>query len=134
MTREELHGLSQKGLRLSRYLPQGGPRRSFTIEEVREILRISRATVYALINTNVLHVFKIGRLTRVTGESLDALMAGEREEVSVESLDPLLFDEAQAAQPSEPLTPRPRKRRATPVRRRYSSLRPPSSDLVEDRS
>jgi excisionase family DNA binding protein len=51
-------------------------RRAYSVDETREILRCSRQKVYDLIAESRLQAFKIGRLTRITRESIDALMAG----------------------------------------------------------
>jgi excisionase family DNA binding protein len=49
----------------------------FTVAEVQVFLNCSRSTVYALIQSGELKVYKIGRATRITRESLGILRNGE---------------------------------------------------------
>lgn len=47
------------------------------VEEAAAALSVSRGTVYNLINRDLLKVVKIGRSTRITTESIRALVAGQ---------------------------------------------------------
>jgi excisionase family DNA binding protein len=47
----------------------------FTVDEVATILRVSRMTVYRLINTNELTHLRIGRSFRIPAAALDEFIA-----------------------------------------------------------
>ena len=54
--------------------------KTLSINEVAEILRVSRPTVYALIRQRKLRSFKVGRCRRVTFKALqDCISAEERQ-------------------------------------------------------
>jgi excisionase family DNA binding protein len=55
-------------------------RGAYSVNEVRQILKISRQTVYDLIEAGRLKSFKIGRLRRITRASVDAMLAAADEE------------------------------------------------------
>lgn len=42
-----------------------------TVDEVRDLLRISRTTIYKLINAKMIAVTRIGRNIRITKEALE---------------------------------------------------------------
>lgn len=47
----------------------------YKVEEVARLLSASKPTIYKLINTGKLHFYKVGRGTRITRESVEALRA-----------------------------------------------------------
>ncbi len=55
-------------------LPAGRDARLLTVDQVAEVLQISRWTVYRLIWANELHSVQIGRCRRVPREVLDAYL------------------------------------------------------------
>ena len=50
----------------------------FTVQATCEYLAISKPTFYKLVGDSVLQVYKVGRGTRVTRESIEALRNGRR--------------------------------------------------------
>jgi len=52
----------------------------YTLEEVVEILRVSRRTIYNYIKTEQLKAIKVGREWRVTQKALDAFLETGTEE------------------------------------------------------
>jgi excisionase family DNA binding protein len=48
--------------------------RLLTVKDVAEHLQVSKRTVHRLIDTGELHVIRIGRSVRVSGEAMNALL------------------------------------------------------------
>ena len=56
-------------------------KRSYSLKEIREILGISRGTVYVLLRRNLFHYVRIGNRIRVSKKSFDEWFEGvEKEE------------------------------------------------------
>ena len=60
--------------------------KSLSAQDVAEILRISKSTVYDLIRRGEIHSYNIGRKVRFTQEDVDAYIARSRHERSVRSV------------------------------------------------
>ena len=60
--------------------------KSLSAQDVAEILRISKSTVYDLIRRGEIHSYNIGRKVRFTQEDVDAYIARSRRERSVRSV------------------------------------------------
>ena len=54
--------------------------RTYTIEQVAEILQVNERVVYNLVHTGELRAIRVGRQFRIPQEVLDAFMRGERPE------------------------------------------------------
>lgn len=48
----------------------------YTVDTLSILLSVSRPTIYKMINTQKLHIYKVGRCTRITAESVEKLRAG----------------------------------------------------------
>ncbi len=48
----------------------------YTVDTAASRLSVSRPTIYKMINTHKLHIYKVGRCTRITAESVEKLRAG----------------------------------------------------------
>ena len=59
------------------------PSKSLSTQEVADILRVSKSTVYDLIRKGEIHSFKIGRKVRFTQEDVDAYIARSKHEQAV---------------------------------------------------
>ena len=60
--------------------------KSLSAQDVAEILRVSKSTVYDLIRKGEIHSYNIGRKVRFTQEDVDAYIARSRHERSVRSV------------------------------------------------
>lgn len=60
--------------------------KSLSAQDVAEILRVSKSTVYDLIRRGEIHSYNIGRKVRFTQEDVDAYIARSRHERSVRSV------------------------------------------------
>lgn len=49
----------------------------YTLEEVADILKISRRTLYTYVKTGKLHAVKIGKHWRVSHDVMEAFISGE---------------------------------------------------------
>lgn len=63
--------------------------KSLSTQEVADILRVSKSTVYDLIRKGEIHSFKIGRKVRFTQEDVDAYIARSRHEHTVRPVQKL---------------------------------------------
>ena len=53
-------------------------KRTYTVNEIKEILGISRATAYELIKKDLFHSVKLGSCVRVTKRSFDKWLDGKK--------------------------------------------------------
>ncbi|BBW95329.1 substrate-binding domain-containing protein [Geobacillus icigianus] len=56
--------------------------RSYTIEEIASLLKVSKLTVYDLVKKGKLPAFRVGRQMRVTADDLERYIAGQKGEVA----------------------------------------------------
>jgi excisionase family DNA binding protein len=54
--------------------------KTYTVDEVADILKVHTRTIYRMLERGEMRGFKVGTAWRVSQESLDAFMRGERPE------------------------------------------------------
>ena len=71
-----------------------GKKRTYTVAEIREILGISRPAAYNLVKKNNFHSVRIGNQIRISKESFDQWLEGNRSQVGTDSLcrEPLVME------------------------------------------
>lgn len=56
-------------------------KRTYTVDEIQDILDISRTTAYSLVKRNLFHSVRIGGHIRISKNSFDAWLDAEEENV-----------------------------------------------------
>ena len=71
MFEERIAALNEESVIAQKESPATG-KRTYTVDEIQDILSISQPTAYALIKQNVFHSIRIGRRIRISKPSFDA--------------------------------------------------------------
>lgn len=53
-------------------VPSSAEKRVYTVEEIQDILQVSKTTAYALVNSGVFHSVRVGGQHRISKKSFDA--------------------------------------------------------------
>ncbi|MCM3443450.1 helix-turn-helix transcriptional regulator [Metabacillus halosaccharovorans] len=61
---------------------------SYTVEEVANLLKVSKLTVYDLLKKGEIPSFKVGRQMRINSKDLDSFISGKKTEPPAETLPP----------------------------------------------
>ncbi|MGQ4666466.1 substrate-binding domain-containing protein [Metabacillus halosaccharovorans] len=61
---------------------------SYTVEEVANLLKVSKLTVYDLLKKGEIPSFKVGRQMRINSKDLDSFISGKKTESPAETLPP----------------------------------------------
>lgn len=70
MFEEQIAALNEETTAMQQMVPAG--KRTYTVDEIQDILGISQPTAYALIKRNLFHSIRVGRHIRVSKVSFDA--------------------------------------------------------------
>lgn len=70
MFEEQIAALNEETTAMQQMVPAG--KRTYTVDEIQDILGISQPTAYALIKRNLFHSIRVGRHIRVSKISFDA--------------------------------------------------------------
>lgn len=70
MFEEQIAALNEETTAMQQMVPTG--KRTYTVDEIQDILGISQPTAYALIKRNLFHSIRVGRYIRVSKVSFDA--------------------------------------------------------------
>ncbi len=70
MFEERIAALNEETTAMQQMVPAG--KRTYTVDEIQDILGISQPTAYALIKRNLFHSIRVGRHIRVSKISFDA--------------------------------------------------------------
>ncbi len=70
MFEERIAALNEETTAMQQMLSTG--KRTYTVDEIQDILGISQPTAYALIKKNLFHSIRVGRHIRISKVSFDA--------------------------------------------------------------